>query len=245
MSDRLDILGSVDSRSWRWILVPLLLFQLYYYVWCTVFWMSQPKFPLLLTPLVIDNTTYCHENHFGNIALVDSSPAGYLSGMHLFMAVIWLAGLLVQRQIVKRLTTDMELCNWSSYRRYKMIHRYLGTVLCVVSYAGAIAGSVIAYRHHLSTIMKVVYIILLPTIFATTMGMMWYSGRQAKRSVEWLRSHVFWVKWGYVSPALASTLSLWLIKGSYRFGLLNPHLSEIVGVGMGSLLAYMFLVLVY
>ena len=240
---RVDILlEEANNWQWPWILTPLFLWQFCRYLYAIGVFFSSPEFPLLDTPITgHDGVTYHYANHLLNTAVVHSSPSRYLSGAHLFMAASWLAGLLMQRQFIVWMSRAATSNNWSLYNRWKIMHRYLGIGLCLTCIIGSVAGSLMAFSHHQSAFMWVVYVIILPSLFLPWLILIWHSGRQARNSIEGLQRHRFWVKWGFVAPAFTSTFSLTLIRILNQPHVLGPHVGEIVAIVFSFLTSFFLL----
>lgn len=199
-----------EEPVYRWVYRPMLLLQLGLYLFAAGRFLSTPSYAGL--PGASD--VLLHENHLGNIAIVASQPNPWLLGVHMGMAVVWVGGVLVNKELAHRLVR---------HARVRSAHRRLGALMCAVALAGCIAGPLIAWVSHGHPAMRL-FLLLLPLYFLPAIALVWRTARQ-KRWPE----HRFWVSVAFVGPAVASLWAEILIYTFGRYTPLGPWTGELAG----------------
>ena len=195
---------------YRWIYRPMLALQLALYLLAAARFLATPSYAAL--PGADD--PLLHENHLGNIAIISSQPNPWLLGIHMGMAVVWVAGVLLNKELAHRLERSASV---------RAAHRRLGAAMCAVALAGCVAGPLVAWLDHGHPAMRT-FLLLLPLYFLPAVSCVWYSARK-KRWPE----HRFWVSVAFVGPAVASLWAEILIYTFGRHSPLGPWAGELAG----------------
>jgi hypothetical protein len=201
---------------------PMLVLQLGLYVAATLRLVAEPAYAALdgaADPLL-------RENHLGNIAIMQSQPRAWLLAIHMSMAVFWVAGVLTQKHLVRRMPD----------RQARRLHALLGVAMILFAVAGCLAGPMMAWHSHGHPAMRA-FLLSLPVFFLPAIAMVWITARRR----AW-HEHRFWATTAFVGPALASLWAEALIYVLGRHTLLGPWKGELVGTAAAFVLAAVFVV---
>ena len=217
------------STAYRWVYRPMLLLQLALYVRAVFGYLTGPAFAVVGGPA----DPQLHQNHLGNYSILNGQPHPALLGVHLFMALGWVAAVLFQKRAVASMSAALEgdqagRPDSRRYRRHRRAHAIVGTVICAVAVAGCIAGPLIAWQSHGHPPMRT-FLLLLPLYFLPAVTTVWISGRRGGRS---LRQHQLWANIAFLAPAIASLWAEVMIYVCGRLTPLGPRKGELVGTGI-------------
>lgn len=224
---RKALFDDASSFAYRWVFRPLLVVQLLLYCRGVVAYLTRPTFDVVGGPA----DPQLHENHIGNLSILNSQPNPVLLAVHLGMATFWIAAVLFQKQSVGRMAAalgpDGKVADPRRYARVRRFHATLGTLLCVVALAGCIAGPLIAWHSHGHAPMRA-FLLFLPLYFLPAITTVWITARRRAFSI---RTHQTWANTAFLAPAIASLWAEGLIYFCGRLTPLGPRLGELVGTG--------------
>jgi hypothetical protein len=231
---RATLLEDAASRVYRWVYRPMLILQVALYIRALVGYLTGPAFALVAEA----SDPQLHENHLGNYSILNGQPHPALLGLHLMMALGWVAAVLFQKQAVASMSAALEgegmdgRPDGKRYARHRRAHAILGTIICVVAFAGCIAGPLIAWQSQGNPPMRFL-LLALPLYFLPMITMVWVTGRQGGRAI---RHHQLWANIAFLAPAVSSLWAELLIYVCGRLTPLGPRMGELVGTVLASLL---------
>jgi hypothetical protein len=227
---RATLLEDATSSAYRWVYRPMLLLQLALYVRAVVGYLTAPAFAVVGGAA----DPQLHENHLGNYSILDGQPHPALLGVHLFMALGWVAAVLFQKQAVAGMSAALEAAAADGspararFRRHRLRHAVMGTAICLVALAGCVAGPVIAWQSHGHPPMRT-FLLTLPLYFLPAVTTVWITGRRGARAI---RQHQLWANIAFLAPAVASLWAEAMIYVCGRLTPLGPRKGELVGTGI-------------
>lgn len=208
---------------WRFIWRPILIFQSLFYIYSLLKYFSHPAY-------LITNSHYY--NHVGHISLVYHTPNHYLIGIHLFMALFWTLGILIQKSMINFMSTS----NDKDYNIYRRIHIICGISLSIISIIGCIAGQIIGFTTYkyqpIRYFLTFLPLYLVPSIILTG----YYAYKKD------IINHRFFATITFISTALGAFFTpplIWLL-GNYTF--LSPELSELIATILALLITLLYVV---
>jgi hypothetical protein len=206
---------------------PMLILQLGLYVVATLRLVAEPAYAALEGA----SDALLRENHLGNIAIMQSQPRAWLLAIHMGMAVFWIAGVLTQKHLVRRMALALARRQGDASRIARQLHARLGIAMILVAVAGCLAGPMIAWQSHGHAEMRA-FLLALPLFFLPAISMVWITVRRR----AW-HAHRFWATTAFVGPALASLWAEALIYVLGRHTALGPYAGELVGTSAAFVLA--------
>jgi hypothetical protein len=230
---RAALLDDATSSVFRWFYRPLLVVQLGLYVRGIALYALDPAFAVVGGEF----DPQLHENHIGNYSILNGQPNRYLLGVHMGMALFWIAAVLFQKHAVRSMSSALEgaasgLPDSAGYRRHRIAHAVVGTLLCAVAFAGCIAGPLIAWQSHGHPPMRT-FLLCLPLFFLPAITTVWVTGRRGARAVQ---RHRKWANTAFVAPAIASLWAEAMIYAFGRLSALGPRRGELVGTSLAWML---------
>lgn len=228
-----------ESRSWRYAFRPMLLLQFGLYVAAIIRFWGNAGYDHVGGA----GDASLHENHIGNLAIMAEQPNRWLLLIHLGMATYWVGGVLVQKHLLSRMAGAIDARRVgaprdpAAYKRYRRAHAILGSSMCLVAFAGCVAGPLIAWFSHGHAPMRT-FLLLLPIYFLPAICLTWWTARRKR-----FRDHQAWADLAFLGPAVASLWAEGLIFVAGRHTALGPRLGELVGVSIAWIVASLLLVL--
>lgn len=221
-----------SDTLYRKLLRPMLIVQLGLYVVAGGRLLAEPAYAALAGA----SDPALHENHLGNIAIMTSQPRAWLLAIHMGMALVWIAAVLAQKQLVDRMATTLTRREADAHRLARRLHAGLGMTLVVVAIAGCLAGPTIAWQSHGHPAMRA-FLLALPCFFLPSIAMVVVTARRR----QW-HEHRFWSTLAFVVPAVSSLWAEALIYLCGRHTPLGPHAGELVGTASAFLLGAIVIV---
>ena len=96
--------ADAEEPVYRWVFQPMLLAQFVFYLVALGRFARASDYG----PLAGSADPLLHENHLGNIAIMDAQPHVVLLSIHIGMAAFWVASVLVQKGIVRVMARLLE-----------------------------------------------------------------------------------------------------------------------------------------
>jgi hypothetical protein len=226
---RQTLLEDAGWWAYRWLYRPMLVLQLVLYARAVVAYLGGPAFALVGGAA----DPQLHQNHIGNYSILNGQPHPALLGVHLFMALGWVAAVLFQKHAVARMSGALEGAgnhgrpDSRRYARDRRRHAIVGSAICALAVAGCLAGPLIAWQVHGHPPMRT-FLLMLPLYFLPAVTTVWVTGRRGARAI---RHHQLWANIAFLAPAVASLWAEVLIFVCGRLTPLGPRKGELVGTG--------------
>eukprot|EP01024_Parvocaulis_polyphysoides_P029548 TRINITY_DN26662_c1_g1_i2.p1 TRINITY_DN26662_c1_g1~~TRINITY_DN26662_c1_g1_i2.p1 ORF type:complete len:238 (-),score=20.67 TRINITY_DN26662_c1_g1_i2:125-838(-) len=209
-NDRLEV--------YDWIIRPILMIQLVHYSWGIYRFVKSNTSYEFLRELNDGQNSSVFENHIMTTVVMKKSPNKILIGIHLFMAFIWILGVLIQKETIKYVEEN---------KLIKKIHINSGRFMIFTSIFGIIVGFFmeIFYQGHLGT--KIMFCLLPIGFFPLILLTVFFALR---KNFEY---HRYFANLTFVVPAFASFLADVMIYCFQIFTQVGPGWAIVLGAIFG------------
>jgi hypothetical protein len=222
--------------------------RLYLYVWRVLLWIQLVLYTIAVGRFIVEpayrkiahpDYPHLYENHIGNYVSLTTPLNVPLMTVHVAMAWWWIAAVLLQKFLVKRMSIALAGPRDTSWLRYREAHMLIGWSHIVLGLLGVLVAPLLSFWHHGNPGQKW-FLLGQPLIFVPAIAMTLWTARRRDGSI-W--DHRFWAETAFLGPAVASLWTEVAIHFLGRIESIGPHRAELGSSIVGGLLGFAVVVI--
>jgi hypothetical protein len=209
----------LNDPKWKYFYLPSLVLLIASYIVAIYNFATHAEYYPLVSN---EEEQLLYENHVGNITMIESQPNPILLGIHLFAALAWACGTVLQKYILNKMRNKI------TEKRLRELHSVIGHALCLIALSGLFVGFLIAYYSQSPRSMRN-FLLILPFIMSPLVIMTFYSGKKKD-----ILTHRFWANTAFVGVCMGSFYAEVFIFVLSRYTPFGVRSGELIGTAIGS-----------